>query len=153
MAKALRTYRHGACKRAGMSHSRISQSGFSMLEVMIAMAVMAIGISAMFSAMGMASQVSDSASGRDIALKQIEDVIEEIKPTSFVYLNGHEGWFDVPGLAAPAGRQKVMEVWAVDEALAANVNDRMRHVRLRCEWVDRSGPQFIECEYYAADSN
>ncbi len=135
-----------------MSHSQTRQSGFSMLEVMIALVIMAIGISSIFSAMAMASQVSDSASGRDIALKQIEEVVEEIKPTKFVYLNGHEGWHDVPGLSAPAGRQKVMQVWTVVEAVAANVNDRMRHLRLRCEWIDRSGSQFIECEYYAADS-
>ncbi len=152
MAKVLRTYRHGACKRAGMSHSRPSQAAFTLLEVMISMAVMAIAISSIFGALGTASQVSQVATGRDLALKEIQEVIEEIKPTSFAYINGHEGWHDVTGLSAPPGRQKVMQVWAVDET-GANATDSMCHLRLRCEWLDQSGNQFLECDYYAADTN
>lgn len=152
MAKSLRTYRHAACKRGGMSHSRPSQAGFSLLEVMIAMAVMAIAISSIFGAMGTASQISEAATNRDNALKQIQNVIEKIKPTAFDNLNGHEGWFDVAGLSAPPGRQRVMQVWPVDEG-GTNATDRLRHNRLRCEWIDLSGVQFYEIEYYSAHTN
>ncbi len=153
MAKVLRTYRHAVCKRVGMSHSQTSQSGFSMLEVMIAMVIMTIGIASLFGAMGTAAQVADTARGRDLALKEIEAVIEEIKPTSFEYIGGHEGWHDVAGLSAPTGRERVLQIWAVDEDDVANSGDNMRHLRLRCEWVDQSGFQFLQCDYYAGQTN
>jgi prepilin-type N-terminal cleavage/methylation domain-containing protein len=139
------------------SHIR---SAFSLVEVMIAMMVLAIGLSTLFDSMITSKRVNDRATNQAKAYEEIQAQIESLQymPFDSVRRDFKGIAFDVQGLRIPDGAVTCGTVTNFanpnpdDTATAPNPNkfklsDQVLPLRFRVAWVDENGPASVETVY------
>jgi len=87
-----------------------SRLGFSLIEVMIAIMILAIGILGAVSSMVSAVDVDSVTTEKDRALQAMESKLEDILTSSFNNAADFAGFYPVTGLSPPDGRTDVLEV-------------------------------------------
>jgi len=143
-----------------MKPHSISRSGMSLIEVMIAMVILAIGLSTLFDSMITSKRVNDRATNQAKAYEEIQAQIETIQymPFDSVRRDFKGIAFDVLGLRIPDGAVTCGTVTNFansnpdDTAIAPNPNkfklsDQVLPLRFRVAWVDENGPASVETVY------
>jgi prepilin-type N-terminal cleavage/methylation domain-containing protein len=120
-----------------------SRSGFTLIEVLIALSIIAIALSAYCSSIFGAQQTQNRSISQSRALEQIQKVIEQIQNTN--YASVQTSWdgqsFTVPGLAPQAGRTTECTV----NVISPQVNKIP--LRITVSWLDIQGPASISVVY------
>jgi prepilin-type N-terminal cleavage/methylation domain-containing protein len=137
-----------------------ARAGVTLIETVVALMILSIGLSAVFSAMLAAKRTNDQATNRALAFQEIQAQIETYQfiPYRSIILNFKGTAFQVKGLTAPAGRTSVGTVSRLsnpdpyDTALSPNPNafnssETELPLRFRCEWDEGSGPLSVEVVY------
>lgn len=138
-----------------------TRSGMSLLEVMVALAVLAIGFGAAFSAMFMARKVDESARNSALAYQEIQAQIETFQYLPFISLQtAFKGAsFDVRGLTPLSGAPAVGSVTKAanpdpDNTTLSPTNpnafsssDAKLPLRFRCSWLENGNPVSVEVYY------
>lgn len=141
-----------------MTHTR---SGMSLLEVLVALTVLALGFGAAFSAMFTARKVDDSARNAELAFQEIQAQLETYQYLPFISLqtNFKGASFDVQGLTPPKGVTQVGSVTKAanpspDDTTLSPTNpnaftssDTKLPLRFRCTWVENGNPVTVEVYY------
>lgn len=143
-----------------MTPNHASRSGTSLVEVMIAMMILAIGLSTLFDSMITSKRVNDRATNQAKAYEEIQAQIESMQylPFSSVRSDFKGIAFDVQGLRVPEGAVTCGTVTRLsnpnpdDTSLTPNPNrfdvtDNILPLRFRVAWVDENGPASVETVY------
>lgn len=136
------------------------RSGTTLVEVMIAMIVLVIGLSALFDSMVTSKRVNDRATNQAKAYEEIQAQIETLQymPFDSVRRDFKGIAFDVQGLRPQDGALTCGTVTNLanpnpdDTAIAPNPNkfkltDQVLPLRFRVAWVDDNGPASVETVY------
>lgn len=134
-----------------------SRSGLSLVELMIAMMILAIGISTLFDSLMTSKRVNDRATNQAKAYEEIQAQIESIQymPFETIRRNFKGIAFDVEGLRVPEGAVTCGTVTNFanpdpnDTSLIPNPNKfsptaPTLPLRFRVAWVDENGPASVE---------
>ncbi|MBA2481831.1 MAG: prepilin-type N-terminal cleavage/methylation domain-containing protein [Planctomycetes bacterium] len=137
-----------------------SRAGVTLIETMVALMILAIGLSAVFGAMLAAKKTNDKATSRALAFQEIQAQIEthQFIPFRSIILNFKGTAFDVKGLKPPSNRSSVGTVSRLsnpnpyDATLSPNPNafnssETKLPLRFRCEWDEGEGPMSVEVVY------
>lgn len=137
-----------------------SRSGTSLIEVMIAMMILAIGLSTLFDSMITSKRVNDRATNQAKAYEEIQAQIESLQymPFDSVRRDFKGIAFDVQGLRVPEGAITCGTVTNFanpnpdDTSTSPNPNkfnlsDQVLPLRFRVAWVDENGPASVETVY------
>ena len=90
------------------------RAGFSIVEVMIALAVLATVISALMGSLGSAASANTTADLRERAATASQRLIEQIQEANSLYTIYNKYWdgkFDVPGLTPASGQPCVLRTY------------------------------------------
>jgi Tfp pilus assembly protein PilV len=119
-------------------HLRRRQSGFALMEAMIALLVMAFGILAISGMQVSLSRNADMAKQRTEAMRLAQRKIDEYRSfTSIAVAAGHTIVWDT--LPASASETVVTNAsYTVATALAGATADAMRPLRVQVSWIDRA---------------
>ena len=127
----------------------------SLVEVMIAMMVLAIGLSTLFDSMITSKRVNDRATNQAKAYEEIQAQIETMQymPFDSVRRDFKGIAFDVLGLRIPDG---AVTCGTVTKFSNPNPNkfllsDQVLPLRFRVAWVDENGPAWVETVYVVAN--
>ncbi|HYE04454.1 MAG TPA: prepilin-type N-terminal cleavage/methylation domain-containing protein [Planctomycetota bacterium] len=139
-----------------MSHPRTMQAGFTLLEVMMSVGLLAVGLSGVFGALGTAHQTSSRATNADTALRAMQLKIEELgactlSNTDGIAPSGDGRYYAVAGLGAPTGRTDVMRIWLVRQDPPAPASATKKEIALECQWLDQNGPSTMRMTYFASN--
>jgi len=142
----------------------ITRSGFSLVEVMIAMVILVVGLSTLFDSLVTAKRVNDRATNQAKAYEEIQAQIESIQYMPYRDIhNQFKGIaFDVKGLTPPTGAVTCGTVTKLsnpnpdDTSVAPNPNrflasEHSLPLRFRVAWMDEQGPMSLEVVYVVAD--
>lgn len=135
--------------------------GMSLIEVMIALAVLAMGFWAAFSAMFTAKRVDNAARDQAYAFQEIQAQIETYQYLPFISLqtNFKGASFDVRGLTPLPGAPSVGTVTKAanpdpDNTVLSPTNpnaftsaDSKLPLRFRCAWMEGGNPVAVEVIY------
>ncbi len=129
----------------------------SLVEVMIAFMVLAIGLSTLFDSLITSKRVNDRATNQAKAYEEIQAQIETMQymPFDSVRRDFKGIAFDVLGLRIPDGAvtcgtvTKFLNPNPNDTATSPNPNkfllsDQVLPLRFRVAWVDENGPAWVE---------
>ena len=143
-----------------MKKNILSRSGLTLVEVMIAMVILVIGLSALFDSMVTSKRVNDRATNQAKAYEEIQAQIETLQymPFDSVRRDFKGIAFDVKGLAPQTGAITCGTVTKLSNAdpnstvLAPNPNkfvtlDNVLPLRFRVAWTDEQGPAAVETVY------
>jgi prepilin-type N-terminal cleavage/methylation domain-containing protein len=143
-----------------MSPNQTPRSGTSLVEVMIAMVILAIGLSTLFDSMITSKRVNDRATNQAKAYEEIQAQIESLQymPFESVRRDFKGIAFDVEGLRIPEGAVTCGTVTNMnnpnpdDTSTTPNPNkfaatDEVLPLRFRVAWVDENGPASVETVY------
>ena len=89
-------------------------AGLSIVEVMIALALLATVISALMGSLGSAASANTTADLRERAATASQRLIEQIQAANSlysIYQTYSAGAFDVPGLTPPSGQTRVLRTY------------------------------------------
>jgi len=112
-----------------------TNSGFSLLEIMIAIVVLSIGTFALFAGMGTSSRISADTRAQTRALATIENLMEEIQAKPLSEIVSYDNTvFDVYG-RAQAGSTDQIAVQVED------LGGGLYQVVLDAEWLSQIGTQ------------
>ncbi|MDA3959880.1 MAG: prepilin-type N-terminal cleavage/methylation domain-containing protein [Planctomycetota bacterium] len=110
-----------------------TQDGFSLLEVMVGMSILALGLMASTASMVTAINAKDTTADRDLALVAIEGTLEDILTNQFYNTGDFAGFYPVLGLTPPEGRSNVIEVKVEEQ----NGNGDILRITLEAQWLRR----------------
>jgi prepilin-type N-terminal cleavage/methylation domain-containing protein len=81
------------------------RGGFTLIEVVMAVAVLAVGVFSLLAALASSARVRQQAAETDLAVRGATSVIERIRATAWpsVFPTFDDASFTVPGLVPPAG--------------------------------------------------
>jgi prepilin-type N-terminal cleavage/methylation domain-containing protein len=120
-----------------------ARSGFSLIEIMIALVIISIALSAFCSSLFTAQQVQTRTVCQSLALEQIQKVVEQIQYTD--YDGVPPGWdkasLPVTGLTPQAGQANPCTVNVFNQQV-----DRIP-LRITVAWTDLEGPASISVVY------
>ena len=120
-----------------------SRSGFTLVEIMIALAIIAVALSAFCGSLFTAQQVQTRTISQSRALEQIQKIIEQIQNTN--YTSVQSSWdnktFPVSGLTPQPGSTTCCTVNVVSPQV-----DKIP-LRITVSWSDLSGPGTISVIY------
>lgn len=139
----------------------VVRSGMSLVEVIIALAVLAVGFGVAFSAMFTAKRVDNAARSQAYAFQEIQAQIETYQYLPFISLqtNFKGASFTVRGLTPLAGAPSVGTVTRAanpdpDNTVLSPTNpnaftsaDSKLPLRFRCAWVEAGTPVAVEVIY------
>lgn len=122
--------------------SRQSVSAFTLLEVVVAMALLAMGLAATTAATFTTINTKDYTSERNLALMAMESKLEDILTNPFITAPAMGGDFEVTGLTVP-------ETSAQSDVLRVSVTQvggdpSVLQITLRCEWLHRGTPESLQ---------
>ncbi len=125
-----------------------TQLGMSILEVMVAMAVLLTGIFSLFGAMGFSSQIRHRAKAQGLAVEAIQAQIERLQAMSYSNVcasvpSSSVMEFDVPGLAPPTGQVDAGSIRQETDSISTRL-----HLRFTVGWIDASGPAEVVVHYH-----
>lgn len=136
------------------------RSGLSLVEVMIAMVILAIGLSTLFDSMVTSNRVNDRATNQAKAYEEIQAQIESLQymPFDSVRRDFKGIAFDVKGLAPRKGAvtcgtiTKLSNPNPDDASTSPNPNkflltDNVLPLRFRVAWEDQQGVAWVETVY------
>ena len=98
----------------GHAASHRVRAGLSIVEVMIALALLATVISALMGSLGSAASANTTADLRERAATASQRLIEQIQAANSlysIYQTYSAGTFDVPGLTPPSGQSRVLRTY------------------------------------------
>ena len=135
-----------------------SRAGMTIIETMIAMAILGIGLTASFGSMINARKVNEHATNAALAYQEIQAQIETYQYLPFITLQrDFKGTgFAVKGLSPAAGRPCGGTITRVDNidpyattpaSNAFSSSDTKLPLRFRCEWDEGGSPMSIEIVY------
>jgi prepilin-type N-terminal cleavage/methylation domain-containing protein len=143
-----------------MKKNLFYRSGMTLIEVMIAMVILVIGLSALFDSMVTSKRVNDRATNQAKAYEEIQAQIESFQymPFDSVRRDFKGVAFDVKGLAAQTGAitcgtiSKLSNANPNSTVTAPNPNkflatDNVLPLRFRVAWTDEQGPVAVETVY------
>lgn len=117
-------------------------AGFSLLEVMLAFAILVIGLFTVISAMGMSSQVRQRSRALGLATQAAQAEIERLQALGFdSTYNGKT--FGVQGLQPLPGRSAVGTITRAPDSTPS-----LLHLIVTLQWLDASGPMETALHYY-----
>jgi prepilin-type N-terminal cleavage/methylation domain-containing protein len=120
-----------------------ARSGFTLIEVMITLAIIAIALSAFCGSLFTAQQVQARTISQSRALEQIQKIIEQIQNTDYTSIQ--TSWdnqtFPVTGLTPQIGSTTCCTVNVV------NPQVEMIPLRITVSWLDLEGPGSISVIY------
>lgn len=129
-----------------------SRLGLSLVEVMIAMAILVVGLMSLMGAMGTANEVKNRAKSSGLALTAAQAEIEQLQAQSFsdvstlVPLAPSGLAFAVPGLRLQTGATNAGSV-----SRQADSTANLIHLVVTLAWQDVQGPASISIHYYHAN--
>jgi len=112
----------------------------SMIEVMLALVVVAVAVLGTFAAMGTSHQVSKTATARSRVLEQVQRTVEEIQNTSFGSYSAQT--FVVDGVQPVDGRDTVGVIDKFQE-----IAGRKIRFRIEAKWKDDHGESTLSTVY------
>ncbi|MFW5828685.1 MAG: type IV pilus modification PilV family protein [Planctomycetota bacterium] len=118
-----------------MRKRRFTAWAFSLLEVMIAIAILTIGSFAMFSAMGTSTQVARETRERTRAIQALENLLEEIQSKPLEALPSYHG-----AVRDLHGRPAAGETDTITTSVL-HLGKGLYQVSLNAEWQGPTGPQ------------
>jgi len=130
---------NGNIRRMRRRPARWHQAGFTLIEALLAMLVMAFGMLAIAAMQGNLSRASDTAKQRTEATRLAQQKMEELR--SFERLLSASGKFAYADLANGSdatrtiGNMSFGRAWTV----SGTVDDQYRTVTVSVNWVDRAG--------------
>ena len=143
-----------------MNSPHTFRSGLSLVEVMIAMVILAIGLSTLFDSMVTSKRVNDRATNQAKAYEEIQAQIESLQymPFESVRRDFKGISFDVKGLSPLNGAvtcgtiSKLSNPNPDDTGTAPNPNkflltDNVLPLRFRVAWLDEQGVASVETVY------
>ena len=129
-----------------------SRVGLSLVEVMIAMAILVVGLMSLMGAMGTANEVKNRAKSTGLALTAAQAEVEQLQALSFnevvskVPLAPSGLAFAVSGLRLQTG---ATTAGSVSRQLDSTPN--LIHLLVTLNWQDIQGPASINIHYYHAN--
>lgn len=123
-----------------------TRGAFTILEVMVAMAILAIGLMASSSAMFTASSANEATQSRDLALMAIESTLEDILTNPFIQAETFQGAYGVPGLEIPLDDPTRADVLIVTVDQIDGDPDVLR-ISLNASWDFRDSQQTMTVVY------
>jgi prepilin-type N-terminal cleavage/methylation domain-containing protein len=146
-----------------MKNNQFYRSGLTLVEVMIAMVILVIGLSALFDSMVTSKRVNDRATNQAKAYEEIQAQIEALQymPFDTVRREFKGIAFNVKGLAPQTGAVTCGTVTKLSNpnpnstVIAPNPNkfvlsDKALPLRFRVAWTDEQGPVSVETIYVVA---
>ena len=143
-----------------MKNNLLYRSGMTLIEVMIAMVILVVGLSALFDSMVTSKRVNDRATNQAKAYEEIQAQIESLQymPFDSVRRDFKGIAFDVKGLAPQTGAitcgtiTKLLNANPNSTVIAPNPNkflltDNILPLRFRVAWTDDQGPASVETVY------
>lgn len=125
-----------------------ARNGFTFLEIMIGMAILAIGLMATSSAMFTAINAKDSTAGRDLALQAIESTLEDVLYNNFATIADFVGTpqeYEVVGLDVhPDDTRTEVLVMTVEEV---NGDPDILRITLEAAWRHRESREHMSIIY------
>lgn len=97
------------------------RSGFSLLEVMVAMATVAVLIAGLVAATVNAGSLNTTTDARSKVMQRTRQLVEEIQLASDIYATYGNGWFEVAPLEPIPGRSMVLHTSIPDAHASATV--------------------------------
>lgn len=122
---------------------RASTHGFTLLEIMVGMSILALGLMVTTSSLVTAFDSRDITTDRDLALVEMEGTLEDILTHLYADIDDFEGFYPITGLTPPEGRDEVLEVRMEDQAGVG----RISRITLEATW-DRRGTTYTETLVY-----
>lgn len=143
---------HGPAKHPADNRLR---AGLSLVEVMIALGLLATVISALMGALGSAASANTTADLRERAATASQRLIEQIQAANSlysIYQTYSAGSFDVPGLTPPSGQARVLNTYIpVSYALAAPTTvPGAMPVLIQARWQSANSPNEVFAISYIA---
>lgn len=144
------------------AHRQQTRAGMSLVEVIIAFAIMVVGISSLFDAMVTSKRISDRTTNQAKAYEQIQAQLEAIQyiPYQAMKDNFKGISFDVPGLRPAPGATSCGTITKLSnptpDGTTPTLNnfaasDQSLPLRFRVRWVDQEGESWVECVYVVAN--
>lgn len=127
----------------------LSRSGFSLLEVMVAMAVLVVGLMSLMGAMTTANEVKNRSRSQGLALEAVQAEIEKIQALSFSEVTGTVPLapsgiaFPVRGLGLRTGDSAAGGI-----SRQTDSTGNLLHLTFTINWVDMQGPGSLSIDYY-----
>ena len=122
-----------------------STSGFTFLEIMVGMTILALGLVATTSAMFTAINANDQTHERNLALQAMESKLEDILTSNFDDVPNWAGAYGIPGLDLPPDSTQA-DVLQID--IGSYEGDTNLHlIEMTAEWARRSGSQSTSMQY------
>lgn len=121
-------------------------SGFSLLEIMVGMAILAAGLMGTSAAMFTAINARDSSAERDLALQAIESTLEDILSNPFIITQDFDGSYPVRGLEVPpdSSQADVLKVTVTPMVIGGAPNNNILRVTLYAEWLHRGATEHMQ---------
>ena len=144
------------------AHSITTRAGMTVVEVIIAFAVLVVGVSSLMDAMVTSKRITDRATNQAKAYEQIQAQLEAIQyiPYQAMKDNFKGIAFDVPGLRPATGAFSCGTITklsnATPDATTPSLNnfaasDQSLPLRFRVRWVDQEGESTVETVYVVAN--
>lgn len=126
------------------------RAGMSLMEIMIAMAVLVTGVMSLFGAMGTANDVRNRSKYHGNALEALQAQIESqltqgISVAAQVPLAPSGTAFAIPGIPLQAGQTLAGTVSRQPDSTTSLV-----HLTFSAAWQDAAGPTSLTLHYYLA---
>lgn len=123
------------------SSAKSLQRGFTLLEALVALVVMAFGMLALASMQMSLSRNADVAKQRTEATRLAQRRIEEMRSfTTIAVVGGQISW---DGLAGGSTTTTTNATYKVTTALSGAIADAMRPVSVTVRWLDRTGQDSV----------
>ncbi len=139
-----------------------SRSGMTLVEIIIALAILVVALSTLFDSMVTSKRISDRVTNQAKAYEQIQAQLEAIQYIPYQALKDNfKGIaFDVPGLNPGVGAVTCGTITklsnATPDATTPSLNnfaanDQSMPLRFRVRWVDQEGESTVETIYVVAN--
>lgn len=122
---------------------KINQRGFSLLEAVIALSILAIGLLALAGLQVVVTRGNTGSRNQTSAVMLAESKIEELKAAGFSALSSGS---DAPTVA----NQSFSRTWTITTPYAGSSN--MKQVTVAVTWSDQSGSRSISLDYVMSSS-
>jgi prepilin-type N-terminal cleavage/methylation domain-containing protein len=132
-----------------MNAIRHAHQGLSLVEVMVAMAILVVGLMSLMGAMTTANEVKNRQRSQGLALEAVQAEIEKIQAMTYTQVASTIP-LEPSGLAFPVAglRLRTGDPVAGGITRRADSTSNLLHLTFTVNWVDVQGPCSLSIDYF-----